>query len=125
MAQWSWSPWHHGYFEHPLTNTGGSGIRDVGPLAKGGSGFTVMNNAYRLSDGRAITGASFRMVVDVGAWDNSRFVNGPGQSGDPASPHYDDHAAAWSEGRHFPLLYSSEAIDAATVRRILLEPAGD
>ena len=84
-----------------------------------------MNNAYRLSDGRAITGASFRMVVDVGAWDNSRFVNGPGQSGDPASPHYDDHAVAWSEGHHFPLLYSSEAIDAATVRRILLEPAGD
>ncbi len=123
--RWSWSSWHHGYFEHPLSNTGPASIRDVGPLAKGGSGFTVMNNAYRLSDGRAITGASFRMLIDVGAWDNSRFVNAPGQSGNPASPHYDDHAPAWSEGSHFPLLYSSDAIEAATRRRILLEPSGE
>ena len=122
---WRWSGWHHGYFEHALTATGASGIRDIGPLPKGGSGFTVMNNAYRQSDGRATVGASFRIVVDVGEWDNSRLFNAPGQSGDPASPHYDDHAATWSEGGHFPLLYSSAAIEAATRRRIMLQPGPD
>ncbi|MEJ0064985.1 MAG: penicillin acylase family protein [Caulobacteraceae bacterium] len=43
-----------------------------------------------MDDFAAINGASFRMVVDVGDWDNSRIINSPGQSGDPASPHYDD-----------------------------------
>ena len=36
----------------------------------------------------ALYGASWRMVVDVGAWDNAVFVNAPGQSGDPRSPHF-------------------------------------
>jgi penicillin amidase len=122
-AGWRWSLFHHGYFEHPLTPLGAHGVRDVGPLPKGGSNFTVMNTGYRLSDGRAITGASFRMVVDVGAWDNSQFVNAPGQSGDPASPHFDDHAAVWSQSGYFPLLYSPAAVDAAARVRLRLQPA--
>ncbi len=109
-------------FEHPLS-TVRAGIRDVGPLAKGGSGSTPMAAGYRMSDFRVISGASFRMVVDVGDWDNSRAINAPGQSGDPASPHYDDLAPIWAAGEYFPLLYSRAAVDAACGLRILLAPA--
>ena len=38
------------------------------------------------------------MVLDVGDWDNSRVINTPGQSGDPASPHYGDLFPLWAEG---------------------------
>ncbi len=31
------------------------------------------------------SGASFRQVIDVGAWDRSLVINNPGQSGDPDS----------------------------------------
>lgn len=121
-AQWRWSGWHHGYFEHPLANVYPETLRDVGPLRQGGSAMTVMSNGYRMSDGRAITGASFRMVVDVGAWDNSLFVNAPGQSGDVRSKHYDDHGQLWSERAYVPLVYSEAAIACETHLHIVLEP---
>ena len=124
-ARWAWGQLHHGYFEHPLSPlraAGGKTPLDVGALAKGGSGSTVMNAGYRLTDYRVTSGASFRMVVDVGAWDESRAINAPGQSGDPASPHYRDLAPLWAEGAYVPLLYSRAAIDKAARRRILLEP---
>jgi penicillin amidase len=103
--------------------TGAGRSPDVGRLPKGGSGSTVMNAGYRLSDCRVITGASFRMVVDVGNWDESRAINAPGQSGDPASPHYDDLAPLWASGAYVPLLYTRGAVDAAARLRILLDPA--
>jgi penicillin G amidase len=82
-----------------------------------------MNASYRLEDFRVVSGASFRMVLDVGEWDNSRCINAPGQSGDPRSPHYADLVARWATGDYVPLLYSSEAVEAAAELRIDLTPA--
>ena len=121
MAAWAWGTLHHGQFDHPLARVAG-GMANVGPLPKGGSGSTVMAANYRMSDFRLISGASFRMVVDVGAWDNSRAINTPGQSGDPRSPHYGDLAPLWAAGEYVPLLYSKAAVDAAASLVIRLSP---
>jgi penicillin G amidase len=51
---------------------------DVGPAPRGGSGDTVGNTAYRLEDFRQTGGSSWRVVVDVGEWDNSLMINSPG-----------------------------------------------
>ena len=67
-------------------------------------------------------GPSFRIVIDVGNWDNARAINTPGQSGDPDNPHYRDLAPMWLKGEYFPLLYSKKMIEAATVQRIELQP---
>jgi hypothetical protein len=40
------------------------------------------------------------MVLDVGAWDASRTINTPGQSGDPFSGHYRDLAPLWATGQY-------------------------
>ncbi len=119
-AAWHWGDLHKGYFNHALTPLGAS--HDVGPLTKGGSGTTVMLAHYDASDYRVQIGASVRMVVDVGAWDNSVWINAPGQSGIPGDPHYDDLAPLWAEGRYVPMLYSQEAVDKATASRIELCP---
>ncbi|MBW2527363.1 MAG: penicillin acylase family protein, partial [Deltaproteobacteria bacterium] len=89
----------------------------------GGSEDTVCKTMWRGSSFLQLSGASFRVVIDVGAWDESRAMNAPGQSGEPASPHYRDLFEPWAAGEAFPLLYSREAIDAAAEARILLEPA--
>ncbi len=117
---WQWGSLHHGAFPHPLGRV--ADLPGVDRLPKGGSGSTVMNAGYRLSDFKVTHGASFRMVVDVGNWDESRFINAPGQSGDPRSPHYADLAPLWAAGTYVPMLYSVAAVDAATTLKILLSP---
>ena len=96
---------------------------DVGPLPKGGSGSTPMHTGYRPSDFRITHGASVRLVMDVGEWDNSVCINAPGQSGDPRSPHYGDLAPEWAKGEYVPMLYSAARVEPEITRRIKLVPA--
>ncbi|MEZ5666093.1 MAG: penicillin acylase family protein [Alphaproteobacteria bacterium] len=122
---WAWGRLHHGYFPHdltPLRGSVGAEVWDVGPLPVGGTESTPMNMMYRATDFRAVLGATVRMVIDVGGWDNSRWINSPGQSGDPRSPHYADLAGLWSQGDYVPMLYSRAAVDAAAERVIRLVP---
>ncbi|MBB3933776.1 penicillin amidase [Kaistia hirudinis] len=123
-AAWSWCALHKALFEHPV-----GAVRpdlkpdfDIGPFGVGGSDSSPMNMSYRPGDFRLTIGASFRIVVDVGDWDRSVFINTPGQSGDPRSPHYGDLAPIWAAGGYHPLLYSREAIEAAALFRIDLAP---
>jgi penicillin amidase len=121
---WKWGRIHHSFLVHPLSALVGEEARgrlDVGPAPRGGSGDTVGNTAYR-ADFRQTGGSSFRVVVDVGEWDASLFMNSPGQSGDPGSPHYSDLFGGWAANDAFPLLYTREKIESATEKRIVLEP---
>jgi penicillin amidase len=122
---WAWGRLHHGYFEHALSGIAPEkkAAMDIGPLPIGGSGSTPMNTTYRLPDFRVTSGATFRMVLDVGAWDNSRAINAPGQSGLPESPHYRDLSQHWAKSEYVPLLFTRDAVAKAARLRILLEPA--
>jgi penicillin amidase len=71
---------------------------------------------------RQHAGASFRIVVDVGGWDNSRAMNSPGQSGRPGDPHWADLYPLWARDASFPLYYSRAAVEAHTRTRYLLRP---
>jgi penicillin amidase len=125
---WSWGRLHHALFEHALSAVCDGVARlspDVGPFPHGGSASTPMHTGYRPGDFRTVMGASVRMVVDVGNWDGSTWINAPGQSGDPRSPHYRDLAPIWARGEYVPMLYSKEAVAAATEQRIVLLPAED
>ncbi|KAA2212302.1 penicillin acylase family protein [Teichococcus oryzae] len=123
-SEWSWGRLHRGYFSHALSALGADqGKLDVGSFPLGGSASTPMHTGYRPSDFRCNYGASVRLVMDVGEWDRSLCMNAPGQSGDPASPHYADLAPLWARGEYVPLLYSRGAVDAMVTHRIRLQPA--
>jgi penicillin amidase len=66
--------------------------------------------------------ASYRQILDVGAWDQSLAVNIAGESGHPASPHYFDQNGLWREGRYHSMPFSRAAVEAATVSRLQLAP---
>lgn len=124
--QWQWGKLHHNLMEHPLASAVDEATRaklNVGPLPKHGGAYSPNQSTYRASDFRQTNGPSFRVVVDVGNWDNSKAVNSPGQSGDPDSPHYRDLADKWLNGEYFPLVYSRAAVEKAAVARIRLQPA--
>ncbi|HRD96447.1 MAG TPA: penicillin acylase family protein, partial [Rubrivivax sp.] len=122
---WRWDRLHHVRLDHPLANAADEATRarlNVGPFPTAGGGDSVNVSSYDPASLRQLGGASLRVVIDVGDWDNSRAINAPGQSGDPASAHYRDLAPLWLKGAYFPLLYSRAKVEAAAVRRIELVP---
>lgn len=124
---WTWGRLHHAQFDHaiaPLANDADKAQLNIGRLAMGGSAFSPRAASYRTSDFKVTAGASFRMVLDVGNWDDSRFINTPGQSGDAYSPHYRDLAPLWAAGDYAPLAYSREAVERAARSVITLTPGG-
>jgi len=106
---------HHHFAERPEWAT-------TGPRPKSGSSETVGLAAPSPMTGVEVTGASFRMVLDVGHWDSSIAINTPGQDGDPRSPHFADLYETWLADGYFPLLYSPEAIAPHVSHKIELTP---
>ncbi|CAN7667818.1 penicillin acylase family protein [Neorhizobium tomejilense] len=121
---WRWGDLHRALFEHATSRIKTEDATDwnVGPLPVGGSRSTPMHAGYRMGDFGVNAGASVRLVMDVGDWDNSVCINTPGQSGDPRSRHYGDLASIWSKGEYVPLLYSEARIARETIHRIMLLP---
>ncbi|CTP93132.1 penicillin acylase [Xanthomonas translucens pv. poae] len=124
-SQWQWGKLHVNAIAHPLSAAAGAdrALLDIGPFTKGGSPYTPNQSSYDPKNFRQTNGPSARLIIDLGNWDNSRAVNYPGQSGDPAGQHYRDLAPLWLQGQYFPLLYTRAAIDAATEQVIDLVPA--
>ncbi|MPM68701.1 Penicillin acylase 2 proenzyme [bioreactor metagenome] len=124
-ASWSWGALHRARFVHPLAAVVDDATRErlnVDAGAIGGSWATPMATSYNPETYQLTSGASFRMVVDVGNWDASRAINTPGQSGNPSDANYRDLAATWADGKYFPLTYSRSAVEKVTRERIKLTP---
>src|ERR1700722_14730803 len=126
MASWAWGRLHHATFEPAIAVLADPQQRaqmSVGPLETPGSASTPRAQAYRASDFSVIAGASVRMVMDVGAWDNSVVINTPGQSADPMSAHYRDLFPMWAEGSYVPLRFTRAAVERDAEDHIRLMPA--
>jgi len=124
-AAWQWGKLHHSLPRHPLLEALDGNLRaklQPGPVPISGGPFTPNVSGYRPSDFEQLGGPSFRMIVDVGNWDNSRAVNYPGQSGNPDDSHYRDLMQMWLTGEYFPMLYTRPAVEKATELRLLLKP---
>ena len=124
MNQWQYGQedYHHALIKHPLSNVLGDSLRKIfecGPLPRGGNGFTP--GATSTNDNQS-SGATFRMVVDVGDWDKTLFSNAPGQSGDINSPFYNNLFSLWAEDKFFPVYFSKAKIKGSARETLKLNP---
>ncbi|MDE2663880.1 MAG: penicillin acylase family protein [Gemmatimonadota bacterium] len=113
----------HARFRHPLSGIVNAEMRarlEVGPLPRGGNGFTV--NQTGGGDNQT-SGPSFRIIAEAGDWDTAVFTNTPGQGGDPDDPMYRNLFEGWAKDRFFPLYYSRERVEAAVADRVMLTPS--
>ena len=120
-ATWRWGALHRADFQPSLPIAGRDAERRVGPVPIGGSGSTPMAMGTG-PDFRVVSGASVRVVMDVGAWDNSMAINTPGQSGDPSSPHYRDLFPRWATGNYVPFVWSRPRVLQEAERIINVTP---
>ncbi len=110
---WTWGRLHQAKWDPAISVLADPQLKaqmSIGPLQTPGSSSTPRAQSYRASDFNVTAGASVRMVMDVGAWDNSMVMNTPGQSGDPYSAHYRDLFPMWAEGSYVPLAFTREAV---------------
>lgn len=104
-AAWRWGRIHEMEFPHPLGEANPLLRRLLNRrLRAGGAQETVSQVAYDPNDPyRAVWAPSWRMVADPTDPERSRWQMFTGQSGHPASRHYDDLQADWLDGRTQPM----------------------
>jgi penicillin amidase len=125
MSAWRWGQekYHHALIRHPLAEIAPPDLRaalNVGPYPRGGDSYTV--SATGNADNQT-SGGSLKIIADTENWDNSIGLNNPGQSGDPASPHYRDLFEIWSRGKYFPIVYSRAKVESVAEERLQLLPS--
>jgi len=126
LSTWTWGRLHHARFEPAAAVLADRQLAEqmsTGALQVPGSSSSPRAATYRPTDFRQVAGASVRLVMDVGAWDNSVAINAPGQSADPYSPHYRDLFPLWAAGAYVPLDFSRAAIDRDAELVLSLSPA--
>jgi len=126
ISTWTWGRLHHADFKPAaavLADPQLAAQMGTGALEIPGSASSPRAATYRPLDFTQIAGASVRLVMDVGAWDNSVAVNTPGQSGDPFSVHYRDLFPLWANGAYIPLDFSRAAVDRDAELIVRLDPA--
>ncbi|NPV08337.1 MAG: penicillin acylase family protein [Anaerolineae bacterium] len=123
LTRWRWGDLHRLRFHHALGQRRPlSRLLDRGPYPVGGDQTTVNASFYlpRLPLNDYSAGPSWRMIVDLSDWDSSRAILPTGQSGHPASPHYDDMISLWREGHYHPMLWSRDKVEANAEGRLVL-----
>lgn len=124
-TKWSWGALHNAVFvSNPLGVSGIDLIENMVNRAYpvGGTTGTVNAASWRMDSTNMVSGASFRMIADLSDWDASENINTTGQSGHPFSEHYADLIPLWANIQYKPMLYGREAVEAATVSRLTLQP---
>ncbi|GGJ79341.1 penicillin acylase family protein [Pseudomonas matsuisoli] len=103
------------------------GYLDRGPYQAGGDHSTLNTSAYHWGQGfDTWLVPSMRMIVDFGLAEPMMGLNSTGQSGNPASPHYDDGIQNWMKGQYMSFPFQPAAMDKVygTRRLTLLPGAG-
>lgn len=131
MQRWGWGKLHHCTFHHPLDlNPLMAALFTRGPFPTGGDSTTIWATGTGYHDPVAPTppesahmiGPAYRMIIDLGDLRNSMSVLTPGQSGNPASPYYDDQIAAWYQAGYHPMLFDRQDIEKQAHHRLTLTP---
>lgn len=122
MAGWRWGDLHRVALAHPLASIPGLESMFVALEAGvGGDDQTVLQTGVDSRDGfPAAVIPSWRAVYDLADLDRSVGVLPTGNSGNPASPHWNDQARLWLAGETHPMPFSSAAVEASVVSEMRL-----
>jgi len=121
---WAWGTVRPLSFVHPVGERKPMDkVFNLGPFPWGGDANTVSQAAVSFLDPTENSPfvASMRMVVDVGEWEDNRFVLPGGQSGNPMSPHYSDQLDLYLFGGAVSIAWSDEERDTVVKNNLVLE----
>jgi penicillin G amidase len=122
IRSWTRAKEFPSHFEHPIFGRI-PWLRAVLPQSITGPGIVALDgDQWTVRANGRFYGPSERITIDLADFDRSTMNIVTGQSGQPLSPHYLDHWAAWLNGTTFPWRFSDNAVEHAAVHRLTLEP---
>ncbi len=122
---WAWGRLHTITFGHLAGRVPAlSRHFNRGPYPLGGDGNTLWatGNGLTPAASASVVGPPFRFIADLGDLDHCLGLLAPGNSGRPASPHYDDQIDAWFAGDYHPMLYARQDVEREAAAKLLLQP---
>ncbi|MFD0367822.1 penicillin acylase family protein [Streptomyces sp. NPDC127114] len=127
VSTWSWGRLHQLTLKNQTLGTAGPGfvqaLLNRGPWNLGGGEAAVDATGWNAAGGyEVIWVPSMRMVVNVGDWDKSRWINLTGASGHAFHGHYTDQTDKWVKGELLDWSYGQGAVEATTQDTLKLEP---
>ncbi|MDX2296590.1 MULTISPECIES: penicillin acylase family protein [Streptomyces] len=127
VSTWSWGRLHQLTLKNQTLGTAGPGVvqqmLNRGPWNLGGGEAAVDATGWNAAGGyEVIWVPSMRMVVNVGDWDKSRWINLTGASGHAFHDNYTDQTDAWAKGELYDWAYGKAAVDAAAKDTLTLRP---
>ncbi|MFE4055739.1 penicillin acylase family protein [Streptomyces sp. NPDC059096] len=127
VSSWSWGRLHQLQLENQTLGTQGPGflkeILNRGPWNLGGGEAAVNATGWNAAGGYEVVWVpSMRMVVNVGDWDKSRWINLTGASGHAYNAHYTDQTDKWAKGELLDWSFTPNAVQKSTKDTLTLEP---
>jgi penicillin amidase len=123
-SSWTWGRLHTLELRHPLGRASWWLARyfNRGPVALAGHTSTVAKAEFPEQHFEVEHGPSMRQITDFADLDSAWAVLPAGQSGLPASKHYDDMAPLWRAGRYHSFPIQRPAVEALARARLVLTP---
>ncbi|MDX2728715.1 MULTISPECIES: penicillin acylase family protein [unclassified Streptomyces] len=128
ISTWSWGRLHQLTLKNQTLGTEGPDVLqralNRGPWNLGGGEAAVNASGWNAAGGyEVIWVPSMRMVVNVGDWDKSRWINLTGASGHAFSAHYTDQTDKWVDGELLDWSFGTNAVAKATKDTLTLKPS--
>ncbi|HZP26503.1 MAG TPA: penicillin acylase family protein [Dehalococcoidia bacterium] len=125
MSTWQWGRLHLQHFNHTLgRRPGPAQLFNRGPVPLGGDLNTLSQAAYAPYDGYDVNrwSVSWRQIIDLSDFNRSLAALPGGQSGHPASRHYDDLTPLWQRGEYHPMPWDRSEVERHAEARLELLP---
>lgn len=123
-SHWTWGAvrplvLRHPFAAQPLV----ARVFGLPKIAVGGDATTIPQASVDFQDpfGDPIGIANLRAVIDVGAWENSRWSLAGGQSGNPCSAHFGDLLRVWERGAGIAIAWEREDVARRAVTTLVIE----
>lgn len=128
ITEWQWGKLRVVEVRHSLSiKSPLDKIFNIGPFAVGGDAETVWQASSL--DGtfpnKKLISASYRQIIDLHSFDNSKAVMPPGQSGHLGNKHYKSQMQLWLQGKLRPMLWTKEQVNAYATMEMKLKPIQD
>ncbi|MDQ8706782.1 penicillin acylase family protein [Streptomyces sp. LHD-70] len=127
IDSWSWGRLHRLQLDNQTLGTEGPGfiqwLLNRGPWELGGGEAAVNATGWNAAGGYSVIWVpSMRMVVNLGDFDKSKWINLTGASGHAYSPNYTDQTEKWVKGDLLDWAYSEKAVEAEAENDLVLRP---